>query len=182
MIQSILTLINHKLSPARFLLGLVFLCAVIWACPALAEQVTLNKGDKIQLPEITLISGEQLPADYYEGQPVVVSYWASWCPYCKRQNERLQTLYPMAQEKGLNLLTINVDEDPDEALKYLESVQPNFPSAFETEAIRAVFGKATFIPKLFVIDAEAKVVEIIPGEMADKDVLGLLKHAPETDQ
>ena len=88
----------------------------------------------------------------------------------------------MAQEKGLNLLTINVDEDPDEALKYLESVQPNFPSAFETEAIRTVFGKATFIPKLFVIDAEAKVVEIIPGEMADKDVLGLLKHAPETDQ
>src|SRR5690625_3644469 len=165
-----------------FLLGLIFLLGLFGGLDiSVAAQLSLSKGDQVGFPAITLTSGEELPADHYSGQPVIVSYWASWCPYCKRQNERLQDFYSRAQDKGLEILTINVDEDQDAARSYLEAVQPDFPSAFETDAIRAVFGKATFIPKLFVIDEQGEVVELIPGEMAEKDIFDLIKYAPHSE-
>lgn len=181
MIQSIQKAINHRTGPVNFLLGLIFLLGLLGTGVSVAEQPTLSTGDRVEFPAITLISGKELSADHFAGRPVVVSYWASWCPYCKRQNERLQDFYSQAQDKGLDILTINVDEDQDAALSYLETMQPDFPSAFETEAIRAVFGKATFIPRLFVIDEQGKVAEVIPGEMAEKDIFNLIKHAPHSE-
>jgi len=162
-----------------FLLGLIFLLGLFGGLDiSVAAQLSLSKGDQVEIPAIRLISGEELPAGHYEGRPVVISYWASWCPYCKRQNERLQDFYPRARAKGLEILTINVDEDQEAALSYLEAVQPNFPSAFETEHIRAVFGKATFIPRVVVLDGQGTVVEVIPGEMTEKDLFDLIKYAP----
>ncbi|MNL67220.1 hypothetical protein D3C87_1917850 [compost metagenome] len=48
----------------------------------------------------------------------------------------------------------------------------------DNEALRAVFGKRRVIPEIFVLDASGKLVEDIPGEMFEEDVLELLRHAP----
>jgi hypothetical protein len=52
-----------------------------------------------------------------------------------------------------------------------------FPVAIETEALREALGKRKVIPTIFVIKADGRIAEVIPGEMFEEDVLDLIKYA-----
>jgi len=148
------------------------------AAPALSlAQAMAKVGDAVSLPEITLLDGRTLPAGHYAGKPVVIEYWASWCPFCARQNPHLQKLTDATRGKGLEVLAISIDKQPGEARDYLAKHAYTFDAAMETDALRAVFGKRRVIPEIFVIDAQGKLAEIIPGEMFEEDVLELARYA-----
>lgn len=137
-------------------------------------------GDTVTLPEITLLDGTRLPAGYYQGKPLIIEYWASWCPFCARQNPYFQQLYDQARTQGLEILTISIDRKESEAREYIAQNKYTFPSAMQTPEILAVMGKRRVIPKVFVVGADGKVVEVIPGEMFEEDVLELIKYAPKS--
>jgi thiol-disulfide isomerase/thioredoxin len=136
-------------------------------------------GDLIELPAVTLMDGRELPAGYFTGKPVIVQYWASWCPFCARQNPYLQKLFERAQGTGLEILTVSIDNDPKAARQYLQDKHYSFPAAMETGALRSALGKRKVIPHILVIKADGRLAESIPGEMFEEDVLDLIKYAPK---
>ncbi|MBP6020478.1 MAG: TlpA family protein disulfide reductase [Burkholderiaceae bacterium] len=136
-------------------------------------------GDTLVLPEITLFDGTRLPEGYYQGKPLIIVYWASWCPFCARQNPYVEQLYDKARTQGLEVLTISIDRKESEARDYMAKNKYTFPAAMQTPEILAVMGKRRVIPKVFVVGADGKVVEVIPGEMFEEDVLDLIKYAPK---
>jgi thiol-disulfide isomerase/thioredoxin len=146
--------------------------------PASFAQDGPAAGTSIALPALTLIDGRTLPAGYFLGKPVVIEYWASWCPFCARQNPYLQKLTLQARDKGLEILTVSIDRREPDAQEYVKKHRYTFPVAMETPQLRAIFGKRKVIPQIFVIDAHGKLAESIPGEMFEEDVLDLLKYAP----
>ena len=137
-------------------------------------------GDHVTLPEITLLDGRVLPAGHFDGKPVVIEYWASWCPFCARQNPYIQKLWTQAQGSGLEMLTVSIDRVDKDAVEYLHKHHYTFPAAMETPALRAVLGKAKVVPNIYVIKADGQVAEVIPGEMFEEDVIDLMKYAPHT--
>ncbi len=151
-------------------------------CATGVAQATPVKGDSIDIPAVILMDGQQRPAGYYQGKAVIVQYWASWCPFCARQNPYLQQLWDSAQSRGLEVLAISVDRDESDARKYIQDNHYTFPVAMQTPELLKVFGKRRVIPKIIVITAEGKVAEVIPGEMFQEDVLELIRYAPESTQ
>lgn len=155
-------------------LGLVTgmsLTGVVYATPV--------KGDRVDIPALTFMNGQQRPAGYYEGKPVVIQYWASWCPFCGRQNPHVQRLWESAQDSGLEIFTVSVDRDEADARTYIDDKQYTFPVVMQTPELLEVFGKRRVIPKIFVITADGHVAEVIPGEMFEEDVLELIQYAPK---
>lgn len=158
-----------------FLVGVGVAASV--ACAPLA-QAAVKVGDHVTLPEVRLLDGTVLPQGHFDGKPVIVEYWASWCPFCARQNPYMQKLWLKAKDSGLQVLTISIDRVQADAADYLAKHQYTFPAAMETDALRAVFGKRKVIPDIFVVEADGRIAEIIPGEMFEEDVLDLMKYAP----
>ena len=161
---------------------LLFASAAVAACgllPAAAMAAEPAVGAAVKLPALTLLDGRQLPAGYFQGKPVIVEYWASWCPFCARQNPHLQKLVPLARSKGLEILTVSVDRKESAARDYVHKHSYTFPVAMETPELRSVFGKRKVLPEIFVIKADGKIAEVIPGEMFEEDVLELIKYAPK---
>jgi thiol-disulfide isomerase/thioredoxin len=144
--------------------------------PAAAPEPVV--GQKVVFPAITLMDGRTLPKGYFDGKPVVVEYWASWCPFCARQNPYLQKLSARARGTGLEVLTISIDKHGSDARTYLDKHHYTFQAALDTPELREVFGKRRVIPQIFVVKADGRVAEVIPGEMFEEDVLDLLKYAP----
>lgn len=151
------------------------------ACVAIASaaHADVSVGDHVALPEVRLLDGRTLPEGHFKGKPLIIHYWASWCPYCGRQNPRIEKLWKEARNQGLEILTVSIDANEADAVNYLRDHDYSFPVAMETSALREALGKRRIIPHVFVIRADGQVVEAIPGEMVEKDVLGLIKHAPE---
>ncbi|MWL88754.1 redoxin domain-containing protein [Cupriavidus sp. SW-Y-13] len=151
---------------------LVAAATVLAAAPALAADV----GETIRLPELKLLDGSTVPASHWTGKPVVIEFWATWCPFCALQNPRLQALYDKTRGTKLQVLTISIDRDPREAQAYLKQRGYTFPATMDSDALRRAFGARRGLPELYVLDGNGRVVQKEVGEMIDDDVAALARY------
>ncbi|WP_116355079.1 redoxin family protein [Cupriavidus taiwanensis] len=144
---------------------------------AAAGAAALEVGDTVRLPEVRTLDGRTLSAAALAGKPLVVEYWATWCPFCAMQNPRLQKLYERTRGTPLQVLAISIDKDPREAADYMTKRGYTFPATMDSAALQAVFGKRKGLPELYVIDARGRVVQKEVGEMLEEDVAALERYA-----
>ena len=167
------TLTNWRLPNLRNiairLLMVVMMVGVVLPSPALA----LNVGDTLKLGPITLMDGKVLTAADLAGKHVVLQIWASWCPYCHRQNLNLIQLARDTKGGNLIVLGVSIDKDPNAAARYVQKHGLNFPVAMITPELDRAIGKRKGIPELYVLDPKGKVLQKDTGEMIDLDVFEL---------
>lgn len=107
-------------------------------------------------------SGENISLSQYKGQPVILHFWATWCPYCKKIQptlERLPSLYSEKHpEKKVVLIGISFNEDEGtQPQDTLTSRGHKFITAVEGEKIASLYG-VRGTPTTFFINAEGYVV------------------------
>ncbi len=165
------SLAHFRALAIRFLAAVVIVCGV-WSSPAQA----LNVGDTLKLGPITLMDGSVLTPAHLAGKHVVIQIWASWCPYCHRQNQNLMQL--VRDTKGSNLVVVglSIDKDPKAAEQYAQKHGLNFPVAIMTPELDRAIGKRKGIPELYVLDPKGKVLQKDYGEMIDLDVFELDRY------
>ncbi len=134
-------------------------------------------GDRVDWREITLLDGRVLPASALTGRVVVVEFWASWCPFCKRQNPLLQALHEAQGGRGLELLTFSIDREPAKARAYLAENKYTFPAAMATAQSDKWFGPREGLPELYVVDRDGRIVFKEAKEMFPEDVQALARFA-----
>lgn len=67
-----------------------------------------------------LTDGTDITSEEFSGKPVVVYFFASWCPTCREEFETLKTVYPK-YSKSVRFLAIDMDGDINDAAKYRDS-------------------------------------------------------------
>lgn len=55
-----------------------------------------------------------------KGTWLLVDFWASWCPYCRKENPLIVELYNRFHQEGLEILSVSLDSDYDEWVKAIE--------------------------------------------------------------
>ncbi|NDA03371.1 MAG: TlpA family protein disulfide reductase, partial [Burkholderiaceae bacterium] len=114
----------------------------------------------------------------------LIQVWATWCPFCKKQNAYLEKLYKELPPNSLNVITISIDKNPLLAKQYMENNQYTFPAAMMTPELQKSMGKVKGIPILIILDKNNKIIyreigEIFPEEYADlKRYLHLSEEPP----
>lgn len=137
----------------------------------------LEVGDTVHLPAVRLLDGRTVPAGAFAGKPVVVEFWASWCPFCALQNPRLQALYDRTRGTPLQVLAVSIDRQPADAAAYLKTRGYTFPAAMDSPALREAFGPRKGLPELYVLDGNGRVLQKEVGEMLEDDVAALADYA-----
>ena len=66
-----------------------------------------------QAPEFTLTTeaGKVINLSDYQGKPLIIHFWATWCPYCKKLQPGLDKLYLKYQKQGLAMIAISFWEE-----------------------------------------------------------------------
>jgi thiol-disulfide isomerase/thioredoxin len=109
----------------------------------------------------------------WAGLPVVVVFWATWCPYCKRHNAHMEKLYQYSLGKSFRVLGVSADTDAEKISRYLFANQFHFPVAMGTASFRAQFTARSVIPLTCLVDADGRLMQSMAGEMQDDDVMSL---------
>ncbi|UCC57543.1 MAG: TlpA family protein disulfide reductase [Gammaproteobacteria bacterium] len=103
--------------------------------------------------------GQHRLADYH-GKVILVNFWATWCPPCRREMPALEALYLKYRKQGLVVLAINQWEDADHVFAYMGqlNVFPTFPVLFDPESrVSADYG-VKGLPTSFLINRQGKLV------------------------
>ena len=165
--------------PKATLLRLFYVLAICLgvSLQAHAAVTSLKKGAAVALPEFTLLDGTVMTSESLKNKPVLLSFWASWCPYCARQNPYIQKLHEQVKDSGMQVITISIDKELKAASDYVKKHNYTFKVAKLTPALTAVFGEIKVIPFVYVIDKKGIIQEVVPGEMFEEDVLDMRKYA-----
>jgi thiol-disulfide isomerase/thioredoxin len=62
-----------------------------------------------------------------EGKIVILDFWASWCGPCAKSFPALDKFYQEYQDKGVIIIGVSVDEDPDAMKGFLKKIPVHFP-------------------------------------------------------
>ena len=67
-----------------------------------------------QAPDFVLqnVSDETIALSDYEGQPVILNFWATWCAPCRIEMPEFEATYQAYQSQGLEILALNREENP----------------------------------------------------------------------
>jgi thiol-disulfide isomerase/thioredoxin len=147
-----------------FALPLLLACALARAqmeVPGLSHTMTVL-DEPVPAPEFVLkdMDGKPHSLKDYRGKYVLINFWATWCPPCRREMPSLEVLYRKWHDKPFMVLAINQWEDPDLVFSYMGQLDvfPTFPILFDRDsAISQAFG-VKGLPTSFVVDPEGRVI------------------------
>jgi thiol-disulfide isomerase/thioredoxin len=148
------------------------LAALLPAGRALAEV-----GDRVRWADVRLHDGRTLRAAELTGRTVVVEFWATWCPFCKKQNPYLQQLHERHGGKDLTVLTFSIDRSAEEVATYLKQHGYTFAAAMAGAQSAQLFPRRKGLPVVYVVDPAGRIVFHESGEMFEEDILGLARFA-----
>ena len=134
------------------------------------------KLPRVVWTDIALLDGRVLRAAELSGRPVVVQIWASWCPFCARQNPHLEALH-RTHDGRLVVLGFSIDKTAQAARDYLQRNGYTFATAMADPQVEKWFGRRRSLPELFVVDRDGQVVLHELGEMFPEDVAALARFA-----
>ncbi len=120
--------------------------------------------DKIGLPApdftLTTLDGTPVSLSAYRGKVVLLDFWASWCGPCKEEMPFLVTLHRQYEREGLAVVTINIDDEADNARAFLASLpgrKPPFPVVWDREKTLPARYEITAMPTSVLIDRKGVV-------------------------
>lgn len=56
-------------------------------------------------------AGTEVQSTEFAGKPLILHFWATWCPYCKKLQPGLDKLYRKYRGQGLQMIAVSIMED-----------------------------------------------------------------------
>lgn len=133
---------------------------------------------KREHPEFTLtdLSGKTWTFSDLRGKVVLVNFWATWCPPCRKEMPDLETLYGRFGSKGFVVLGIS-DEEAAKVEPFIRERKISFPVLLDPGRIVNDAFVVEGIPKSFVYDREGKLVAQSIDMRTQKQFLEMLGKA-----
>ena len=101
----------------------------------------------------TLMSGEMINLAEYRGQPVLVYFWATWCPVCKISNASIDAI---AEDRPV-LTIASWSESEAEVREYLQQKSLHMPVLVDNRGFWAQSFGVRGVPASFIIDKHGMV-------------------------
>ena len=144
-----------------------------------AALARLEKNDQAREQiDFTLsdLQGKSWTLKSLQGKVVLVNFWATWCPPCRKEMPDLETLYQRFKDKGFVILAIS-DEEVGKVQSFLAEQKFTYPMLLDPgRKVNALF-RIDGIPKNFLYDRNGKLVAQAIDMRTQKQFLEMLAQA-----
>jgi peroxiredoxin len=146
--------------------------ALVLATPALDAQ-PIRAG--VAAPEIDLpvLTGGRVKLSKLRGQPVVVSFWATWCPPCRTEFPELVRLHETHREAGLRVLGVNArdqERNTKNIKAFLDEFGATFPVALDQRGKARRTYRIVGHPTTVFIDSAGTIKQIHMGPISREEL------------
>ena len=125
---------------------------------------TLNTG--AVAPDFVAVRLDGTPArfpDDFRGKPVVLRFWADWCPYCR--GEMLAIERVRQRRPGLVVLAVNVGQDRKMVAKFVEETGVGFLELLDEQSTVGNLYGVSALPTTFFVAADGVIKTKVVGEV-----------------
>jgi thiol-disulfide isomerase/thioredoxin len=151
-----------KWTPSPLTLILLGLIAYLWFRPP-ADVSTEDRAItpwSVQTPDGRVVSSESL-----KGRVVLVNFWATWCPYCRKENPAIDAYWKDTRARGFEVVAISVDDTPAKIAAWAKQTGYTFAAAPTNATVDAAFGPVSGVPTSYILDRDGHVRHRIGGQV-----------------
>ena len=146
--------------------------ALLWG-PEVGHASAGPSAPTIRWPALRLLDGTSLTPLALNTMPVMLVFWETWCPYCKRHNVHIERLYQATRGMQIRVLGATTETNADKLASYLRANQLHFPVAHIERGFRDQFSQRRVIPLTCLVAENGRLLQAIPGEMGYEDLYSL---------
>ena len=128
--------------------------------PMAYSQAAATKAPNFSLKTV---DNKTIKLSSYKDQVVYLDFWASWCEPCRKSFPWMQKLHNQYRKQGLRVITINLDKDKKETLRFLREFRIGFPVALDPEGKVATRYGVKAMPSSYLIDRKGRIRDVHLG-------------------
>ena len=114
-------------------------------------------------------SGAKVSLSQYQGKPVIINFWASWCSPCQKETPLLASWYKQQHGKVV-LLGLDENDSSNGALAFAKAKGISYPIGFDPTTIAAGAYGVDALPQTFFLNAQHRIVDHVAGAVTTADL------------
>jgi cytochrome c biogenesis protein CcmG, thiol:disulfide interchange protein DsbE len=146
---------------------------LIWLAPSIASAIVQEAPDY----HANTLAKARFTRASLKGKVVLVQFWATWCGFCRRDQEPIDEIYMDLAGKGLEVLAVNMREPEKKVRAYLRETPRVVPVVLSPETNLAEIFQPTGFPAYVAINREGRVAATTKGAQGRDGLLALLARA-----
>ncbi|HEV2751115.1 MAG TPA: TlpA disulfide reductase family protein [Gemmatimonadales bacterium] len=156
--------------------GLAVVAALVAPVTLRAQDIGLPLGTKPPAVTVQDLDGNAVDLGRYVGkQPVLLEFWATWCPLCKALEPALKAAHARyGATVQFVAVGVGVNESPASIKRHLADHPLPFPVLFDASGAAVRAYQAPTTSYIVVLDGTGKVT--YTGAGTDQDIVAVLRH------
>ncbi len=127
-------------------------------------------GSVLNVPRLAMLDGSVFEPAQAQGQPLLVYWWSSTCPFCALQSPSMDKLWQSQKARGLQMVALSIDKKPEDAAAYLKAKGYRFPAGWASPEWRKAFPKPRGLPITLLRGRDGRLLLAEKGQMFAEDV------------
>jgi len=127
--------------------------------------------------ELTSLDGSTIKLSSLKGKVVLLDFWATWCPPCRKMIPELKKIYSKYKNKGVEVIGISMDEGSLGTIKsFVDNTGINYPVVRGDHALSKAYGYINAIPTSFIIDKAGVIRDKHTGFQSAEDMQAVIDN------
>ena len=113
--------------------------------------------------------GQQVSLSQYQGKPLIINFWASWCEPCQQETPLLASWYKQ-QHGHVVLLGLDENDIAADAIKFATAKGVSYPIGFDPNVTVPPAYNVDGLPQTFFLNAEHRIVDHVLGAVTKAEL------------
>ena len=131
-----------------FVAAIIFVHGIMVPSTVMAIEI----GQTLPFEKVQTLDGTYFEIPKNNTKNTLIQVWASWCPFCKRQNNYLESFSKRIPPGSINIVTISIDKTPAIAKEYMRQNHYSFPAVMMTPELKQTIGQDRRCGVIFLVE------------------------------
>ena len=166
---------NHKYGVViALVVSVAFLGLLAWGMIKKEPITGLSGVTMVNRPapdfKLKTFDGPTISLRALRGRPVVLNFWASWCPPCRIEASLLERTWRVYKKRGVAFIGVDIQDREEDALRFIREFNITYPNAPDPSGEVSISFGVSGLPVTFFVSKDGQILRRWVGAI-EKEVL-----------
>ncbi|WP_231638487.1 peroxiredoxin [Paenibacillus sp. JCM 10914] len=151
-----------------------------------SEEIAEGLKPGLRAPDFILQdqAGHDIRLSQYQGQTVLLNFWASWCPPCKVEMPYMQDFYEKYKQDDVVILSVNMthlEKSPQDPQTFAMDHGLTFPIVYDEQGSATALYNVVAYPTTYAISPDGIISERFQGAIDEDRMIRAVRKATNHD-